>query len=157
MKICKPNAKYVFKQIQGLSSRYELISHEGADVPNFPAIYVKNPKKGIEVKGKKYIGKRKYETVEKYEYALELAGGKMFTGYNIDKDFPNWAYGDDKNPKGLNRNDAILIKLDGDIIEVYFFFGLKDSAKSIWESATGDEQILTVDPIFTQKENPPTE
>lgn len=142
----RPNAKYVFKQIAGLNSRYELISHIGADIQNFPAIYTRNPKKGI-----KYIGKRKYDTVNKYDFALELAGGRMFTGFNVSPTYPTMAYGDDKNPKGLNRNDAILIKLNGEIIEIYFFFNQKESAKQLWELWTTNNLCMTVKEIPKEK------
>ena len=151
----RPNAKYVFKQILKYPSRYELIQHEGADVQNFPAVYTKDPKKGDNLKGKKYIGKRKYDSVEKYEYALELNGCRIFTGYNVNMAYPTKAYGDDKNPHGLNRNDAILIHLlDGENIEVYFFFDLRDIAKTLWQKWCENKLCMTVDTIPTVKEKP---
>ena len=135
------NSKYIFEQKEDASTRYILKSKVGADVPNFPAVY----KRGAD-KGKEYIGFRRNDTYsKKYTHILELAGGTVFTGVNFSMPNLDRVYGDAKNPKGLNRNDAVLIefKENRKILEINFFFGQADNSELLYQKWVAGELVFT--------------
>ena len=58
----KADSKYCFERNTGLTTSYILQSHEGADLPNFPATYQRTPKNKLgsypSLKGKQYVNFR---------------------------------------------------------------------------------------------------
>ncbi|MBO4630104.1 MAG: hypothetical protein J5687_09160 [Treponema sp.] len=149
----KNNAKYIFEQKEDAPTRYILKSKEGADVPNFPAEY----KRGAD-KGKKYIGFRRNETYsDKFTHIFELAAGSVFTGVNFptQEENKNKVFGNTKNPKGLNRNDAVLIefKNEGKIIEINFFFGQAVNAETLYNRWIAGNLNMTVELVPAGNEN----
>lgn len=170
----RPDAKYTFKRghyiYQGkeVLHNWLFIEKHGEKVKSdlFPAKW-KRPPKGVDAD--MYITYR--ETVDKKmkeEFPMSFSIGnykdertgkqkvRNLTGVKPALN-PYKLYGDDVKTLGLN--DAILFEFSDDMesLNVYFFFGKASRSKELWEMMQNDELCLTVDPIFIQKENPPTE
>jgi hypothetical protein len=146
----KPEAIYVFEQTPEHRTRYKLIEHRGADIPDFPAQWKRGPGAGGY-----YIGFR--ETVQnraghrQFTHTLELgaerviskdgkpkAKTKTCTGLNFTPEFPRRAFGD-------YGNDALLIDFseNWDRLTILFFKGQKAAAQSLFEKWTAGEMPET--------------
>jgi hypothetical protein len=137
----KPDAVYIFEQCPGAHTRYKLIEHSGADIPDFPATWVNNCKGGKA--GEKYIGFR--HTVNhkaghrRFEYTLELDKARTVTGLNFAyDDNPYIAFGD-------YGADAVLVRLrftcTKECITVMFFKGKKEAAQALFQSWAAGELL----------------
>jgi hypothetical protein len=132
----KPDSIYVFEQCLLAHTRYKMIEHSGADIPDFPAQWVNNGKAGKA--GEKYIGFR--ETVNhksghrQFSHTLELDKGRTVTGLNFAPDNPRRAFGD----YGM---DALLICFSETWgrITIQFFTGKKEAAQTLFQSWTAGE------------------
>ena len=170
----RPNAEYIFKHGHYFYHGKEVL-HNWLFVENigekvksdlFPAKWTRPPK-GVDTD--MYITYR--ETVDeeiKKEYPMSFSIGsykdertgkqkvRNLTGVKPALN-PLILFGDDVKTLGLN--DAILFEFSEDMetLKVYFFFGQASRQKELWESRLAGNLCMTVDPIFTQKENPPTE
>lgn len=127
----KADSKYIFKRNGGLLTSYILQSHEGADLPNFPATYKRVPRNryGVypDLKNKKFVNFREMcNTLNplqrmKWEYCLSLASAKCPVGFN----FPNGTRrASSDNRSYPNRNDCFLVEFSEDWNELtlYVFF-----------------------------------
>lgn len=121
---------YRFGRSPTASTRYLLAEHRGADVSGFPAVYVRGVNRGTA-----YVGFR--ETVNsrpghrRFTHTIEGAGGRTFTGLNFSTENPRKAYGD-------YGNDALLVEFseNRETLTVLFFRGMKESARSLFQSWT---------------------
>lgn len=126
---------YHFKRKPG-TTRFLLESREGKAVQNFPSIYKQGTDKGLE-----YIGFRNMTDfhLKKWNYCLELANARMFTGTNLKTcgDGNSRGYGDDRS---IGRRDCVLIALsaDGQYLDVAFVFGKADKAEEVYEAWIDD-------------------
>jgi hypothetical protein len=127
----KPDSIYCFEQCPEARTRYRLTSHYGADIPNFPARWVKDCKGGKA--GERYIGFRDKKDQKaghrQFTHALELEKARMVTGLNFDAATPRRAFGD-------YGADALLIAFSDDWqrLTILFFNGQKEAAQSIFQS-----------------------
>jgi hypothetical protein len=149
----KPDAIYTFGQSETAHTRYILMKHRGADVREFPAVYVRGS-----MAGKKYVGFR--STVQNlpghrsFSHTIELDKGRTVTGLNLVPEYPRKAYGD-------YNGDGLLIEFSEDWknITMYFFRGMSKQSASLFQkwTADADELALTVDadalplPLETKK------
>ena len=123
---------YYFERNTGLITSYILQSHEGADLPNFPAIYQRTPHNKYAsfegLRGKKYLNFREMcnrlnpVQKEKWEYCISFPNGLNTIGLN----FPNGtrrASSDNRCMQG--RNDCFLVEFshDWNQLTIYIFFG----------------------------------
>jgi hypothetical protein len=130
----KADAKYTFRQMAAVT-RYELIAHEGADIPDFPD----HGKRGA-VKGKYYIAFRDYKNNRpghrQFTHAISFGNNRMITGLTLPPETGGKSWGD-------YGNDAILIEKAPDTITMLFFIGLKDSAQAIFQKWLAGEVVET--------------
>lgn len=130
-----PDSIYHFKRKPG-TTRFLLESREGEAVQNFPSTYKQGADKGLE-----YIGFRKMTDfhLKKWNYCLELANARMFTGTNLKTcgDGNGRGFGDDRS---IGRRDCVLIALsaDGQYLDIAFVFGKADKAEEVFEAWIDD-------------------
>ena len=132
----KPDAIYIFKQCSLARTRYKLLAHRGTDIPDFPAVWVKDGKAGKA--GEKYIGFR--ETVQRksghrqFSHTVELDKGRTVTGINFAPEYPRMAYGDYKT-------DGLLIEFSDswERLTIHFFQGKKEAAQNLFQLWTAGE------------------
>lgn len=162
----RPTSIYIFRQSENAKSAYILENQIGNPIENFPSVYVQGKNSG-----KKYIiydnhlqpyrkGQRNFAKNLFFHKVIDGKKEKVnLTGFNTSIEFPCKAYGDCKNPKGLNLNDAVLIELSPDdkIITLYFFTGQGDNAQLLWERWTAGKLCLVAETIsIAEKDSPPS-
>lgn len=120
------DAIYMFQQKDDARTRYKLIDHRGADIPDFPAAWKKGPEAG-----KKYVVFR--GTVNnkpghrQFSHTVELDKGRTVTGVNFAPETPDRTWGD-------YVADALLIDFSdsGKRITIYFFKDMKEESQSLF-------------------------
>ena len=136
----RPDSIYVFEKCPAAHTRYKLIEHTGADVPNFPAVWLVNCKGGK--KGERYVGYRNKVTQKiggrHFDFALELDGGRIVTGLNFTPEFPGRSCGD-------FNGDGLLVEFSdsGNHLTVWFFEGMANQKQSLFQKWISGE-ILEV-------------
>ncbi|MGL5913888.1 MAG: hypothetical protein ACRCZB_06950 [Bacteroidales bacterium] len=142
----QPVARYIFQQSERYPTRFILLSHEGQEIENFPAIY----QIGVD-KGKRYIGFRKTVSLPKaghrsFEYTIELAKGKVCTGVNFTSEYPNLTYGDNKST-GDNHGILIRFSENGTKIEMLFYKDMANNAQTLFEKWIAGTVSEVVNPL----------
>jgi hypothetical protein len=130
----KADARYIFRQMAAVT-RYELITHEGADIPEFPDY----GKKGA-IKDKSYIvfrdNKNNKPGHRQFTHAISFGNNAMITGLNLPPETGGKAWGD-------YDSAAILIEKAPDTITMLFFIGMKESAQAIFQKWLVGEIVET--------------
>ena len=149
----RPDSIYVFEKCPAAPTRFKLIGHKGADIPNFPATWLVNSPGGK--KGERYVGYRNKVTQKiggrHWDYAIELGKEKyttesgevktktvQCTGLNVTPKFPNKFCGD-FNGYGL----LIEFSDSGNCLTIYFFKDMRDQKQSLFQKWISGE-ILEV-------------
>ena len=145
----RPDAVYTFEKCPAAPTRFKLIEHTGADVPNFPAVWKVNSPGGK--KGEQYVGFRD-KVVQKpggrhWDYAIELwkekyltesgkpaTKTKQCTGFNFDPKFPGKSCGD-------YEGYGLLIKFSDDWrrLTIWFFEGMANQKQSLFQKWVAGE------------------
>lgn len=128
----RPYSKYIFTKHPEKNTRYVLKEVHGESIPQFPAVYQIGPDIG-----KKYIGFRKTQRPQSkghryFEYTLELASNKTFTGFNFSELNPDMGIGDDRS---IGLCDCVLIEFSPDRTELtlWFFKNMADVSQVVLE------------------------
>ncbi|MFP3091404.1 hypothetical protein LQZ21_13875 [Treponema sp. TIM-1] len=132
----KPYAKYIFKKLPNMATRYILREHSGNDIPNFPAFW---KQKGHPHEGEGYIVFHETQNSRprmRFTHALSLENNRMCTGFRFLFKI-HTAYGD-------YGNDAMLIDFSDDWIKltVWFFKDKKETAYFLFEKWTDGKLVL---------------